>query len=340
MSTVDPVAAAATEIGIEIAAPPKYTIRYRKEWGHSVHHHVSVDFSAITPGDIGGLYAALSEAITADLVRREGSSKSGKGLSRAVPRTMLPLDCDIKVELCRLLDDQGRLYIPPVKETSVFRQKYAQLQGGNATDKTYELLAFLLDRDVKKAWEHLQDGLFFEEEEGWPWYSLLVSYSHESRLDKVVKHQGRLVMADIDPQTFFPLLVSPPPTPPSASSYGHSGHSGHSGRAGHARHNSHSYGHDGHDGHDGHTSYPDHPVLMHGQTLPLGGEIIVEKASKPRRTKTLTETTSSSSATVKPHRSEKPSRSSSYKLASAKYADVKAKSRSAFSIGSLVKADR
>lgn len=178
MSTVDPVAAA-TAVDIETAAPPRSTIRYRKEWGHAGHHHVSVDFSAITPGDIGGLYAALSEAITADLVRRESSSKSSsKVSSKAAPERMLPLNCDIKVELCRLLDDQGRLYIPPVKDTSVFRQKYAQLQGGGGTDKTYELLAFLLDRDVKKSWEHLQDGLFFEEGEGWPWYSLLVSYSH------------------------------------------------------------------------------------------------------------------------------------------------------------------
>lgn len=330
MSTVDPIAPVET-IDIETAAPPKSIVRYRKYWGGSRHHHVAVDFTAIAPGDIGGLYAAISAAITADLTRmaKTTSSKSGRLSSKAAPENMMPLDCDLRVELCRILDDNGTLFIPPVKETSVFRQKYAQLQTGNSADKSYDFLAFLLDKDVKNSWDHLQDGLFFEEGEGWPWYSLIVSYSHESRLDKVVKHQGRLVMADIDPQTFFPRAPPPPPTPPSPSSYG----SGHGHGHGHGHEHGHGHGH-------GHTSYSDHPAFIHGHTMPIGGEIMVEKSSKPRRTKTLTESTSSSATITKSHRTEKPSRSSSQRLGSSKYADMKAKSRSAFSIGSLVKADR
>lgn len=115
----------------------------------------------------------------------------------------------------------------------------------------------------------------------------------EARLDKIVKYQGRLVMADIDPQSFFPRMPTPPPSPPS-------------------------------------------PALS---SLPIGGEMLetVSVSVKPRRTKTVVEP-------PKKPRAEKPARTttstSTRTTTSAKYADVRAKSKSAFSIGSLVKAQR
>jgi hypothetical protein len=180
------------------ARPSRTTIRYCTGFGRTRNRHVTVDFESIEPGDVGGLYAAISTAITNDLNRhrrgsRASSSKGGSSKaasffggtvleqSSATPTLLNPLDCDLKIELCRLLDKDGLLFLPPVKDTSVFRQKYAQLQGSSAQDprdKKYDLLAFLLDRDVKNGWDHLQDGIFFEEGENWPWYCFLVSHSH------------------------------------------------------------------------------------------------------------------------------------------------------------------
>lgn len=184
---------AAEEVEVETveARPLRTTIRYTTESGRTRNRHVTVNFDSIHLGDIGGLYAAISGAITRDLnrLRREsrlGSSKASSFFSAdsstgTPPAQLNPIDCDLKIELCRLLDKGGMLFLPPVKDTSVFRQKYAQLQSSNTQDprdKKYDLLAFLLDRDVKNGWDHLQDGMFFEEEEGWPWYCLLVSFSH------------------------------------------------------------------------------------------------------------------------------------------------------------------
>lgn len=186
----------AEEVEVETveARPLRTTIRYTTESNRTRNRHVTVNFDSIHHGDIGGLYAAVSGAITRDLnrLRREsrlGSSKASSFFSGAVadsssgapPAQLNPIDCDLKIELCRLLDKSGMLFLPPVKDTSVFRQKHAQLQSSNSQDprdKKYDLLAFLLDRDVKNGWDHLQDGMFFEEEDGWPWYCLLVSFSH------------------------------------------------------------------------------------------------------------------------------------------------------------------
>lgn len=186
----------AEEVDMVDARPPRTTIRYSTDSSRTKNRHVTVNFESIQPGDIGGFYAAVSAAITNDLNSlRRGSRPSatsskassffgsaGVELSSGAPQALLnPLDCDIRIELCRLLDKDGILFIPPVKDTSVFRQKHAQLQSSNSQDprdKKYDLMAFLLDRDVKNGWDHLQDGMFFEDGEDWPWYSLLVSFSH------------------------------------------------------------------------------------------------------------------------------------------------------------------
>lgn len=184
----DAAAPAAEVVDIEDARPIRTTIRYTTESNRHRNRHVAVNFSAITPGDIGGLYAAVSTAITADLNRLRRESKGGSlktsaffGEGGSGPAQLNAIDCDLKIELCRLLDSNGTLFLPPVKDTSVFRKQYAHLQGANSQDprdKKYDFLAFLLDQNVKSSWEHLQDGLFFEEGDGWPWYCLLVSFTN------------------------------------------------------------------------------------------------------------------------------------------------------------------
>lgn len=221
----------------EDAAPPKpkLIIRYSAD-SYGRCRHTALDLDAVKPGDIGGLYAAISDAISADLTRmrleRKASSKT-KVLSMGSSGSDQPLEslnCDIKIDLCRLLD-KGKLILPPLGDSTL-------VEVNEDTNKRMDFIEFLMKDGVRDGdgWgNQILEGLCFEEGTRWPWYCLRVSYMHglyplllppplflglgncsreiEARLDKILKFHSRLDAAGIDPQTFFPAPPPPPPAP-------------------------------------------------------------------------------------------------------------------------------
>jgi len=136
-----------------------------------------------------------------------------------------PLNCELRIEHCRLLDKGGKLVLPPLgkaKIVAVEGKEGWDTVGGKS--KRMDLVEWLLSVAVIEAsseeegavvWgEEILQGLLFEEGVNWPWYCIKVGFVFESRLDLVLKHHAPLVEAGIDPQSFFPIphpTLSPPP---------------------------------------------------------------------------------------------------------------------------------
>ncbi|CUS07257.1 unnamed protein product [Tuber aestivum] len=233
MSSPPPEVPEEVDVVNAIAPPDKLHIRYSNETTSNRRwRHVPFDISAITPGDIGGLYAALCSTITTDLQRlqyeRKLASKraSSFGISSPAPGAEAryePLNCELRIEYCRLLDKSGKLVLPPLgKANVVVAESKEDWERAGGRSRRMDLVEWLLSAAVvgvvgatseegAVAWgEEVLQGLLFEEGVNWPWYSISASFVFESRLDLVLKHHAGLAASGIDPQTFFPI---PPPHP-------------------------------------------------------------------------------------------------------------------------------
>jgi hypothetical protein len=169
------------DAAIEDAAPPKpkLTIRYSAD-SYGRCRRTVLDLDAVKPGDIGGLYAAISNTVSADLTRmrleRKASSKTKAALSMgssASDQPLEPLNCDIKIDLCRLLD-KGKLILPPLGDSTL-------VEANEDTNKRIDFIEFLLKDGIRNGDEwgnQILEGLCFEEGVRWPWYCLRVSYMH------------------------------------------------------------------------------------------------------------------------------------------------------------------
>ena len=198
MSSSPPEVPEEVDVVDAIAPPSKLYIRYSTETNANNHRwgHVCFDVSAITPGDIGGLYAALSSAIATDLQRLQHerklvskrASSFGMGLTAPGSETKYdPLNCELRIEHCRLLDKSGKLVLPPLGKANVLAVagKEGWERAGGKSGRM-DLVEWLLSIVVIKAssegegavmWgaEVLQ-GLLFEEGVNWPWYCIKVGF--------------------------------------------------------------------------------------------------------------------------------------------------------------------
>jgi hypothetical protein len=168
---------------------PKTKIRFSTD-SYNRCKHTKFDLAAVKPGDIGSLYAAISDAITADLnrlrIERRASSKTrsvlpiGSSGSMNSEQLLDPLNCDIKIDLCRLLH-KDELILPPLEKAM-----FVEFQ--DDPRKRMDFLDFLLKEGVGvgvegggEEWgEQISEGLCFKEGIAWPWYCLRVSYTHGS----------------------------------------------------------------------------------------------------------------------------------------------------------------
>ncbi|KAG0644372.1 hypothetical protein HOY80DRAFT_996992 [Tuber brumale] len=218
-----------------IVPPNKLHIRYSTETSTNNHRwrHVHFDISAIAPGDIGGLYTALCSAITIDLQRLQHERKlaskraSSFGMGPSAPGAEVkyePLNCELRIEHCRLLDKDGKLVLPPLGKANVVVVESNDWERAGGRSRKMDLVEWLLsatvvgvDGEEAVVWgEEVLQGLLFEEGVNWPWYCIKAGFVFESRLDLVLKHHARLAAAGIDPQSFFPIpplhpALSPPP---------------------------------------------------------------------------------------------------------------------------------
>ncbi|RPA95281.1 hypothetical protein L873DRAFT_1812950 [Choiromyces venosus 120613-1] len=175
-----------------IAPPSKMYIRYSTETHTSNQHwrHVHFDIAAIAPGDIGALYAALCRTITTDLQRLQherkvaakrsssfGMSSSGQGETKYDV-----LNCELKIEYCRLLDKAGKLVLPPLGKANIVVGSKEDWERG--APKKMDLVEWSLNSGLvvegeggEAVWgEEVLQGLLFEDGVNWPWYCIKASF--------------------------------------------------------------------------------------------------------------------------------------------------------------------
>jgi hypothetical protein len=134
-----------------------------------------------------------------------------------------PLNCELRIEHCRLLDKGGKLVLPPLGKANVVVVDSNDWERVGGRPRKMDLVEWLLSATVvgdggeEAVWgEEVLQGLLFEEGINWPWYCIKAGFVFESRLDLVLKHHARLAATGIDPQSFFPIppshpTLSPPP---------------------------------------------------------------------------------------------------------------------------------
>ena len=98
-----------------------------------------------------------------------------------------PLNCELRIEHCRLLDKGGKLVLPPLgkaKVVAVEGKEGWDTVGGKS--KRMDLVEWLLsvavieassEEEGAVAWgEEILQGLLFEEGVNWPWYCIKAGF--------------------------------------------------------------------------------------------------------------------------------------------------------------------